>query len=111
MANNPAASSPEPPEVTGSNAVEYLQCMAARGDRVQFQPLYADAGDWYDYPYPPYSYDYPYGWMLKSIVALDPFVWMAEVNGILVDIREMPREVQVIAYEKGMIPYIPADQG
>jgi hypothetical protein len=50
-------------------------------------------------------------WMLKSIVALDPFVWMAEVNGMLVDIREMPREVQVIAYEKGLIPYIPADQG
>ena len=33
-----------------------------------------------------------------------------EVNGTLVDIREMPREVQVIAFEKGMIPYIPADQ-
>jgi Domain of unknown function (DUF6398) len=49
-------------------------------------------------------------WMLKSIVAQDPLVWMAEVNGMLVDIREMPREVQVIAFEKGMIPYIPADQ-
>ena len=48
--------------------------------------------------------------MLKSIVAQDPLVWMAEVNGMLVDIREMPREVQVIAFEKGMIPYIPADQ-
>jgi len=49
-------------------------------------------------------------WMLKSIVDQNPLVWMAEVNGMLVDIREMPREVQVIAYEKGMIPYIPADQ-
>jgi hypothetical protein len=49
-------------------------------------------------------------WMLKSIVAQDPLVWMAEVNGMLVDLREMPREVQVIAFEKGMIPYIPADQ-
>ena len=49
-------------------------------------------------------------WMLKSIVAQDPLVWMAEVNGMLVDIREMPREVQVIAFEKGMIPYIPADR-
>jgi hypothetical protein len=61
MANDPAASGPEPPEVTGSNAVEYLQCMAARGDRVQFSPLSADAGGWYGYAYPPYSYDYPYG--------------------------------------------------
>ena len=49
--------------------------------------------------------------MLKSFVDQNPLVWMAEVNGMLVDIREMPREVQVIAYEKGMIPYIPADQG
>jgi hypothetical protein len=37
-------------------------------------------------------------------------VWMAEVNGLLVDVRNMPRDVQEIAYEKGLIPYIPADQ-
>ena len=49
-------------------------------------------------------------WMLKSIIDRNPLVWMAEVDGMLVDIRSMPREVQVIAYEKGMIPYIPADQ-
>jgi hypothetical protein len=49
-------------------------------------------------------------WMLKSIVDQSPLVWMAEINGVLVDIRVMPREVQVIAYEKGMIPYIPADR-
>lgn len=49
-------------------------------------------------------------WMLKGFVDKNPFVWMAEVNGMLVDLREMPREVQVIAHEKGMIPYIPADQ-
>jgi hypothetical protein len=35
---------------------------------------------------------------------------MAEVNGMLVDLRDVPREVQVIAYEKWLIPYIPADQ-
>ena len=49
-------------------------------------------------------------WMLQSFVDRNPLVWMAKVNGMLVDIRDMPREVQVIAYEKGMIPYIPADQ-
>ena len=37
-------------------------------------------------------------------------LWMAEVNGMLVDLREMPREVQEIAFQKGMIPYIPADR-
>ena len=48
-------------------------------------------------------------WMLRSFVDRNPLVWMAEVNGLLVDLRDMPHEVQVIAYEKGMIPYIPAD--
>jgi Domain of unknown function (DUF6398) len=49
-------------------------------------------------------------WMLKSLVVRNPLVWMAEVNGLLVDLRDMPREVQEIAFSKGMIPYIPADQ-
>ena len=49
-------------------------------------------------------------WMLWSLVGRSPLVWMAEVNGLLVDLREMPREVQEIAFEKGLIPYIPADQ-
>jgi len=33
---------------------------------------------------------------------------MAEVNGLLVDQRSMRREVQQIAFDKGIIPYIPA---
>jgi hypothetical protein len=49
--------------------------------------------------------------MLPSIVDQNPLVWMAEVNGFLVDLREMPREVQEIAFAKGLIPYIPADRG
>src|SRR3954452_8811631 len=40
----------------------------------------------------------------------NPLVWMVEVNGMLVDLRHMPREVQEIAFQTGMIPYIPADQ-
>jgi hypothetical protein len=31
-------------------------------------------------------------------------------NGPLVDLRDMPRELQEIAFGKGMIPYIPADR-
>ena len=49
-------------------------------------------------------------WMLPSLVDQNPLVWMAKVNGSLVDLRDMPRELQVIAYEKGMIPYVPADK-
>ncbi len=34
---------------------------------------------------------------------------MLEVNGLLLDIRNAPREAQVDAYKKGLIPYVPAD--
>ena len=40
-------------------------------------------------------------WMLRSLVDRNPLVWMAEVNGLLVDLRDTPREVQVIAYRAG----------
>jgi Domain of unknown function (DUF6398) len=49
-------------------------------------------------------------WSLPSMIDQNPLVWMAEVNGWLVDLRHMPREVQEVAFEKGMIPYIPADR-
>jgi len=49
-------------------------------------------------------------WCLPSLVDRNPLIWMIEVNGLIVDIRYMPREVQEIAYRKGLIPYIPADR-
>jgi hypothetical protein len=49
-------------------------------------------------------------WSLQRLLDANPLVWMAEVNGILVDLRHMPREVQEIAFHKGIIPYIPADR-
>jgi hypothetical protein len=49
-------------------------------------------------------------WCLPSLVEKNPLVWMLQVNGLIVDVRHMPRAVQVIAYEKGLIPYIPADR-
>ena len=48
--------------------------------------------------------------LTPSLVETHPLVWMADVNGVPVDLRTMPREVQEIAFEKGMIPYIPADR-
>ena len=48
-------------------------------------------------------------WALPSLLGSNPLVWMAEVNGLLVDLRTMPREVQEVAFAKGIIPYIPAD--
>ncbi len=34
---------------------------------------------------------------------------MLSVNGMIVDIRNLPREAQEMAFEKGLIPYIPDD--
>ena len=49
-------------------------------------------------------------WCLPSRIDDNPLVWMLSVNGLMVDIRHMPREVQEIAYHKGLIPYLPADR-
>jgi hypothetical protein len=48
---------------------------------------------------------------LKQLARGEPSidVWIAEVNGLLVDLRTMPREVQEVAFARGIIPYIPAD--
>jgi len=46
---------------------------------------------------------------LPSRVADNPLVWMLEVNGLLIDIRHAHREAQVLAFEQGLIPYVPAD--
>ena len=37
-------------------------------------------------------------------------IWMKEVDGIFMDIRRCTREIQEIAFQKGLIPYVPADQ-
>ena len=49
-------------------------------------------------------------WSLPSKMDDNPLVWMFEVNGFLMDIRMAPREAQVAAYERGLIPWIPADR-
>ena len=49
-------------------------------------------------------------WTLPSRLDDNPLIWMLTVNGLLMDIRDLPREAQEIAFEKGLIPYIPADR-
>lgn len=49
-------------------------------------------------------------WSLPSRLDDNPLVWILEVNGFPMDIRCAPREAQVVAYEKGLIPYIPEDR-
>jgi hypothetical protein len=47
---------------------------------------------------------------LPSMAEENPLVWIAEVNGLLVDLRHAPRVWQEKAFRQGMIPYIPADR-
>ena len=49
-------------------------------------------------------------WTLPSRLEDNPMVWMLQINGFMVDVRHAPREVQEIAFNKGLIPYIPADR-
>jgi uncharacterized protein DUF6398 len=49
-------------------------------------------------------------WTLPSHMEDNHAMWMLDVNGFIMDIRRCPREVRELAFEKGLIPYIPADQ-
>ena len=50
-------------------------------------------------------------WTLPSKIGDNPMAWYVTVNGLIMDARYMPREIQEEAYRKGLIPYIPADRG
>jgi len=49
-------------------------------------------------------------WYRPSEMDDNPMAWLIMVDGFIVDARGLPREIQEIAYEKGLIPYIPADK-
>ena len=49
-------------------------------------------------------------WTLPSKLGSNPYVWMLSVNGFMLDIRYVDREIQEEAFRQGLIPYIPADQ-
>ncbi len=46
-------------------------------------------------------------WYRPSKMEDNPLAWMIMVNGLSVDARYLPRDLQETAYAKGLIPYIP----
>jgi hypothetical protein len=46
-------------------------------------------------------------WCLPSLMGMNPLSWMVEVDGFIVDAREMSAEFQQSAFEAGLIPSIP----
>ncbi len=49
-------------------------------------------------------------WTLPSLMDDNPLVWMLEINGFMMDVRMLSREIQEVAFNQGLIPYIPADR-
>lgn len=48
-------------------------------------------------------------WTLPSLQDQNPYTWMIEVDGLILDARYVSRDIQEIAFEKGIIPYIPGE--
>ena len=46
-------------------------------------------------------------WTLPSQLENNPVVWLILVNGMIMDARDAPLEIQKEAFEKKLIPYIP----
>ncbi len=55
---------------------------------------------------------YPFDpdWTTASMTEKNPFVWLLEVNGLVLDMRTAPRGIQEEAFHRGLIPYIPGDE-
>jgi hypothetical protein len=43
-----------------------------------------------------------------DVVAQNPMVWFIEVDGLAMDARQSPIDIQAEAYRLGLIPYVPA---
>lgn len=46
-------------------------------------------------------------WSLPSQLARNPLAWLIEVDGLIVDARRIPRNLQEEAFRQGVIPFIP----
>ena len=51
--------------------------------------------------------DLDWHWAVPSRQDSYPGVWLIQVDGLIVDARTMPREIQEEAYRKGYIPRVP----
>ena len=43
-----------------------------------------------------------------DVIAENPMVWFIEVDGLAMDSRSLPIDYQMVAFQRGYIPYIPA---
>jgi len=46
----------------------------------------------------------------RDLLQRNPFAWLVEVNGLPVDARGLPAEVQAAARRRGLIPDLPSTE-
>lgn len=46
-------------------------------------------------------------WSLRSLTDRNPFVWTLIIDGLMVDARDLPQEIQEALVEDGYLPYMP----
>lgn len=46
-------------------------------------------------------------WALSSRMTDNPMAWLIQMNGMIIDARKLPREIQEEAFRRGLIPYLP----
>jgi hypothetical protein len=44
----------------------------------------------------------------EDMIEASPMIWFIQVNGLIVDARGLPLQVQAQAFEQGVIPYVPS---
>ena len=44
----------------------------------------------------------------EDMIQASPVIWLIQVDGLIMDARELPLPIQARAFELGVIPYIPA---
>jgi hypothetical protein len=49
-------------------------------------------------------------WTLRSKMDSNPMAWLVSFNGVPLDARSLPLEVQKEAFRKGLIPYVPSQE-
>ena len=55
-------------------------------------------------------HQFDHHWHLPSRIESSSMAWNIMYNGFIVDARMLSQDIQAIAYEKGLIPYIHADK-
>ena len=46
-------------------------------------------------------------WCRQDMIEKNPLVWLVEIDGLPVDVRMLPEEIQVEAWRRGLIPFVP----